>query len=411
MCYPVGFCGRRGVLLARGRATGLGRCTFQHPRRRGAGRVVRVRVRSFRFVEELLRRATQALAVGAAWALLARSQARAAAGEPDGGLIGAAQSAANVVSQDASATAETAQWVPVNANVPVAAGSPGAGGDVEQSNDASRLRRLATWAVVDQSAAQDAGNGGGRCGGQQAGVRGRAGRRGHGRDGAGGAGERERAGGRAVPRRPTATMAYFAAVTAEAEARQAGQWWPARGWRRGWSSPTTPPRAPPAGNVAIVGQTVRETAGQPAAGQTHQRPAGSRARQGSRSARGRPGAGRRTRSIRTPTRIPRTVQLVPVTANVPIAIARRETPATWSSPNDASSKAGAENVAIVGQDVDQTQTGGKGDKPHKPNHPSCGCDDKGDKGGHGQARPVGDQRGRSGTPTRAPRPCRSCRST
>ena len=37
------------------------------------------------------------LAVGAAWALLAVSAGPAVASEPDGGLIGAAQSAANVV--------------------------------------------------------------------------------------------------------------------------------------------------------------------------------------------------------------------------------------------------------------------------------------------------------------------------
>ncbi len=70
------------------------------------------------------------LAVGAAWALLAVSAGPAVANGDDGGLVGVAQSAANVVTQDASATAETTQLVPVNANVPVAAGSPGAGGDV-----------------------------------------------------------------------------------------------------------------------------------------------------------------------------------------------------------------------------------------------------------------------------------------
>ena len=63
------------------------------------------------------------LAVGAAWALLAMSAGPAAASGPDDGVIGAAQSAANVVTQDASAAAETTQLVPVNANVPVAVAS------------------------------------------------------------------------------------------------------------------------------------------------------------------------------------------------------------------------------------------------------------------------------------------------
>ena len=106
------------------------------------------------------------LAVGAAWALLAVSAGPAVANGDDGGLVGAAQSAANVVTQDASATAETTQLVPVNANVPVAAGSPGAGGDVEQANDASSAAAAGNVAVVDQSIAQDAagGSGGGGAG-------------------------------------------------------------------------------------------------------------------------------------------------------------------------------------------------------------------------------------------------------
>ena len=62
------------------------------------------------------------LAVGAAWALLAMSAGPAAASGPDD-VIGVAQSAANTVTQDASATAETTQLVPVNANVPVAVAS------------------------------------------------------------------------------------------------------------------------------------------------------------------------------------------------------------------------------------------------------------------------------------------------
>src|SRR5688572_3107815 len=94
------------------------------------------------------------LAVGAAWALLAVSAGPALADSADGGLVGAAQSAANTVTQDASAAAETTQLVPVNANVPVAVASPGAGGDVEQSNDASSEAAAGNAAVADQSAAQ-----------------------------------------------------------------------------------------------------------------------------------------------------------------------------------------------------------------------------------------------------------------
>ena len=63
------------------------------------------------------------LAVGAAWALLAMSAGPAVASGPDDGVIGVAQSAANVVTQDASAAAVTTQLVPVNANVPVAVAS------------------------------------------------------------------------------------------------------------------------------------------------------------------------------------------------------------------------------------------------------------------------------------------------
>ena len=89
------------------------------------------------------------------------------------------------------------------------------------------------------------------------------------------------------------------------------------------------------------------------------------------------------------------MQIVPVNMNAPIAIASPGAGGDVNQSNDACSKAGAGNVAIVGQDVDQTRTGSKGDKPHKPHKPhkddpGCGCGGKDDGKGQGGDKPHGN---------------------
>ncbi len=176
------------------------------------------------------------------------------------------------------------QIVPVNVNAPIAIASPGAGGDVDQSNDASSKAGAGNVAIVHQDVDQtQTGSQGG--------------------DKPHGCGCNDK-GDKATTR--AASRARIAA------------------------------------------------------------PSGQSATQRGRSGRRRPRQ--------------RPCSIVPVNVNAPIAIASPGAGGDVDQSNDASSKAGAGNVAIVHQDIDQTS---KGDRPHKPEHPSCGCNDKGSKGPDG----------------------------